>query len=180
MSTVFVLGGARCVWTDIEAAASLVQQPDTVVVVNDIGIVYPRADAWATYHPELMAHWRAQRAANQLEPATSYWTTSEYPACAAYPEFKVLPVAGGSSGLLGACVAIALGARHVILCGVPIDHGMAHWHDRDKGQAWAEGSSYREGWVDRKAALTGRVRSMSGFTRELLGAPDKAWLSGGR
>lgn len=74
----------------------------------------------------------------------------------------------GSSSLLGALAGISLGYKKIILCGCPLT-----------GNA-PEGNPYeafRPGWTEKQADLEGLVKSMSGFTRALLGEPTGEWLS---
>jgi hypothetical protein len=74
----------------------------------------------------------------------------------------------GSSALTGALAAITLGYDHIVLCGCPLT-----------GNA-PEGNPYeafRPGWEAKKDVLQGKVKSMSGWTRDLLGMPTKEWLA---
>src|SRR5262245_8962788 len=53
-SIAFVLGGAKCVWADL-ASAQVLCIPNTVVVVNDIGVDYPgKIDHWVSYHSDFL------------------------------------------------------------------------------------------------------------------------------
>lgn len=75
----------------------------------------------------------------------------------------------GSSAILGALAGITMGYDRIVLCGCPLT-----------GNA-PEGNPYeafRPGWTEVYEAIKDNVRSMSGWTRELLGAPNKRWLNG--
>lgn len=75
----------------------------------------------------------------------------------------------GSSAMTGTLAALRMGYDRIVLCGCPLT-----------GNA-PEGNPYeafRLGWEDRKEELLGKVRSVSGWTRELLGAPTEDWLNG--
>lgn len=76
----------------------------------------------------------------------------------------------GSSALLGTLAALKLGYTRIILCGCPLTG------KNDKGGAY---EGFQEGWKQKAAFLAGRVRSMSGWTRDFLGAPTMEWLSDG-
>lgn len=67
------------------------------------------------------------------------------------------PTAMGSSSLLGVFAAFRLGypPAGVILAGVPLSEAYTH---------------FRKGWVGVKEFLVG-VKSVSGWTRDFLGAP---------
>ncbi len=73
----------------------------------------------------------------------------------------------GGSAMTAVLAALDLGYERIVLAGVPLT-----------GNA-PEGNPYeafRRGWLDRKDELLGTVKSMSGWTRELLGSPPPAWL----
>ena len=75
----------------------------------------------------------------------------------------------GSSALTGALAALSMGYKKIILCGCPLT-----------GNA-PEGNPYeafRPGWEARKNELSGLVKSMSGWTKELLGPPPEDWING--
>ena len=77
----------------------------------------------------------------------------------------------GSSALLGVQAALQMGYERIILCGCPLT-GKDHT---------ANGANnyevYRKGWEVKKAELDGLVKSMSGWTRDILGSPTEEWLA---
>lgn len=70
----------------------------------------------------------------------------------------------GSSAMLGLKVGLRLGYRKIVLTGVPMDAG--HYAHFQVGWRWI---------ADLLKCCP--VRSMSGFTRELLGGYSEAWLN---
>lgn len=78
--------------------------------------------------------------------------------------------------MLATHVALEVGANRVMLCGIPLDPAMPHYHDGQKGKLWTEAKKYHKHWVDSVTWFDGRVRSMSGWTADLLGIPSKRWL----
>ena len=78
----------------------------------------------------------------------------------------------GSSSLLGCQAAIGLGYKKIILCGCPMSgkNPNASVHDYDL---------FQQGWTKHvdNLQLKKYVRSMSGWTRDFLGAPDIIWLT---
>ncbi len=42
---------------------------------------------------------------------------------------------------------------------------------------WGDAPHYREAWTDALPEIAGRARSMSGWTRDLLGAPTADWIA---
>jgi hypothetical protein len=79
----------------------------------------------------------------------------------------------GTSGLFAAKVALCdLGFDRVVLCGVPMTatphlNNRTDWVDRPKTP-----TDYQRVWAGLPAEYLGRMRSLSGWTRELLGAPE--------
>ncbi len=176
MTTALVLGSAHCLWNDLDAARGMIPEPDRIVIVNKVGLIWPhKVDAWVTYHPDLLRTWVKQRARNNLPAAQSLWSTSTRPDARQYG-VQTLSIAGGSSGMLGAFVALTM-AERVVLCGVPIDPTMPHFAFTN-GKPWEDAYKFQRHWIDNRIDLQDRVKSMSGFTRELLGAPTREWLDG--
>lgn len=174
----FVLGGAESVWADL-ASARLLCTPTTTIVVNDMGVDFSGPiDYWVSYHSDRLGRWSQMRAARGLEPPKEYWTGKGGPSRAAPKNTKMIGTMGGSSGMLATFVALHTGAAKVILCGIPIDPEMRHYHEHQRGKAWTEASKYQKHWQDAVPAFRNRVRSMSGWTAALLGLPTPEWLEG--
>lgn len=165
-----VLGGARGVWAELSDLEQMLgRRPDLIVGTNDAGVIYPgRLDAWATLHHERFAEWRRRRAGNQ-----DYRAFIHAPLVGV--EAEIAPDRwAGSSGLYAAQVALShLGARGVVLCGVPLDGDRAHFFN---GAPWIDADVFRRGFEAALPVIRDTVRSMSGWTRELLGGPDPQWL----
>jgi hypothetical protein len=75
------------------------------------------------------------------------------------------------SGLFGAVVALAMGYAPVILAGCPEDDG-GHFYDPpgESGDYLSGGNAAAWLW-HREQVFAGRVKSLSGRTREWLGEP---------
>lgn len=171
MKTALVAGGAACVWDDI-ASARRMFTPDIVVAVNTIGIELEHVDHWATYHPDKFGAWLSRRRAKGYVDPVLWSHKSVRPG----PGVNVLKFEKGSSGLLAVMVARRARAERIVVCGIPINTD-PHF-DGPEGHTWKEKDlpGYRKGWADCMDDLGPYVRSMSGFTRELLGAPTREWL----
>ena len=161
------LGGAECVWRDYKKARTLCPHTD-VGAVNEAGINYEgRLTLWATLHPEKAAKWhkaREQAGRNSDFLAVSHKRVAGARVDEIYPE-----TSKGSSGLYLCEIAIALGYQRIIVCGMPMDD-RPHFFDEKR---WMDFRAYRKGWLQ----ASSKIRSMSGWTREVLGAPDNAWLA---
>lgn len=77
----------------------------------------------------------------------------------------------GSSALLGALGGIQLGYKKIILCGCPLE-GMS------KNQPKESYLSFHKGWQVKRNKVIDYIRSVSGWTKDFLGAPDEEWLNG--
>jgi len=76
----------------------------------------------------------------------------------------------GTSALFGVRVAIALGYEDILLCGVPLDDS-GRYYDAPWNKGVDLNMAGMGEWEEFLPVLKGRVRSMSGRTRDLLGGP---------
>lgn len=161
-----VLGGASGAWDEL-VRASAIAPVRHIFAVNDAAMHYPgRLDAFVTLHPEKLSGWLgARRTAGLPEPGTVIAHTAA-PMVTEVVDYKwPEQQSSGSSGLFAAKVALERTDLSVVLCGVPMDASRAHFFN---GQPWEEVNQFRAAWEQVKPRLM-RVRSMSGWTAELLG-----------
>lgn len=169
----FVLGSAACLASDLEAAIALVPAPDTVIAVNAASTIWRGPlPHLATMHPDKAPGWLTERARRGLPAPEVLWRPPGSVRPADGLLWREADAWGGSSGLFGVSVARTIGATRIMLCGVPID-AQPHFTD---AHPWRDAIRYRHAWVSRKRFLVEYVRSMSGWTAELLGRPDREWL----
>lgn len=172
MTVALCLGGALSVWDDLAAALKIVAGRKFIVVAaNHSGIEFDgRLDAWVTLHPELFEQWRTDRAARGGN--TDYRAVVHNHARGDAEVHK----AGwsGSSGLFAAKVAIQkLDCVGAILCGIPMEAEAGHI--TAPSEPWGLVERYRPAFE--QARLDGDpIRSMSGWSADLFGKPDTAWL----
>lgn len=163
-----VLGGAAGAWDEL-VAASAIQPVRHIFAVNDAAMHYPgRLDAFVTLHPEKLPGWLgARRTAGLPEPGAVIAHTAG-PHVTEVVDYQWPGQTGsGSSGLFATKVALERTALSVVLCGVPMQAERAHFFN---DQPWGDVDQFHAAW--KWAAKTGhlaRVRSMSGWTAELLG-----------
>jgi len=173
MAFALVVGSGYSVKDDLEAVKQF-GKPDIVICVNEIALTMD-CDVWATLHPENLEGkgWANKRVANGFE----------LPKIVAHKPMKyVTDVLGyrmgnsnssGSSGLYAVKVALSMGYKRVILAGVPMQ-AKPHFN---KPNDWTDCNCFLPTWRDNKAMLKKYVRSMSGWTKELLGYPDQEFLN---
>lgn len=154
----------------------------TVLVVNEAGSVV-RGNHLVTQHPE-KASWFRQRS---LDPAITIHTAKSRERAnqsdidVFWPDCMTLATSGGSA----IAIALEMGFRGILLCGIPMNggdgyfQGSAMQQDEPRFGMESPDSEYILDYRRKLVEFTRRqpealriVRSMSGFTRELFGAPD--------
>lgn len=187
MRTALVIGSGHTVHKDLVTYCGPV---DGVVACNEAGTLWPRdLDAWVSLHCRYFKEkgWRQERADKGYPEAKRHFGHLEAfrgsLAQSRYltpdiekTDYRVTPEArSGSSGLFAAKVAlIDLGFDRAVLCGIPMTPE-PHFTGRDnwvRKNGSAEG--FRRAWIDCPQSFLDRMRSMSGWTRILLGGPDHA------
>ena len=173
-----ILGGANCVWDDVEAACKL-GKFQAIVAVNDVGAEYPEhVDIWCSLHPDKLPAWAKQRADNGYRPAGMLVGHADKKSAGFLDETTPYQWPGmsgsGSSGLFAVKVALEHGYNRVVLCGVPMEK-RPHFF---KKEPWPQVDSFTAAWKTSINNYSEFTRSMSGWTAELLGKPTKKWLAG--
>lgn len=177
MLTALIIGSANTLEDDLAGALALFE-PDLIVGCNHAARDWPsRLDHWASMHPDLFPLWLAERRRQGFPEPGRYW----------HARHRIVPAGisstaveswGGSSGLLCVAVAFELGVDRVVLAGVPLVKTAKHY---DSDRNWDEARAYQWAWELRRPVLLGRVKSMSGWTRDLLGGPEEeGWLGDAR
>lgn len=177
-----VLGGASCVWDDVAALEAMYGGPwdGLVIAANDIGCHWPRElHHWVSLHPAKFEKWQALRIA-EGQPACAFQTWGRE---LRMKEPKITDHTrkawnGGSSGMFAVQVAVDLLCRRVVLCGVPLTMTPHFGESKEAfGPQWAAANGHWRAWPREKERMLGIVKSMSGRTQELLGAPTLEWLT---
>lgn len=168
MPLALVVGGASCVWQDVEAAMRLAT-PDAFFVINDMIPRWPhRLDYVTTLHPDKLDGWlTARKKAGHPAPG-QVWAHRH-----AKLVDKVTNDWAGSSGLFAVKLALELKFSGVILAGVPMTPEENHFVRQVK---WSSARTFRNGWQKHLTDIKHKVRSMSGWTKSILGEPTPEWL----
>jgi hypothetical protein len=174
-----VIGGAECVHRDYAALRALIPACDFMwhndrlnyFVCNDMIAEFAQPiDHAVTLHPHKLRGWlRERRARHGLDVARAWCHRQNVVGFTGYATDW-----HGSSGLFAVKIAREeLRHDRIILCGVPMTVQGGHFRRR---QRWVACHGFRPAWERRLPELRPFVRSMSGWTLEILGAPDRAWL----
>lgn len=172
MRTALVLGGASCLLDDLY---ELPIRFDGVVACNDAGMYWPGdLDAWVTLHPAKMNQWRQKRRANGHSEPGRFFAHQEQGNYIRRTAYKFQGVtSSGSSGMFAAKVALVdLSFDRAVLCGIPMMR-KPHFFDRHD---WRSATHFRHAWESLPKPYMERMRSMSGWTRCLLGSP-RDWVN---
>jgi hypothetical protein len=186
-----ILGGAKCFDSDLARLEAMIGRPwpGLVFGVNDQGYTWPRRlDHWCTLHAEKFKHtkyrWcqkREEMLARLGRPLS--WNRPEIWSCTYrevvdhhFAERWRNGTSGGSSGLYAVACALHVGCDRIVLCGVPMDEQPNRYREEER---WHGRNRYMRAWSKKALPeIRGVVKSMSGWTKELLGAPTLGWLAG--
>lgn len=176
-----VLGTAPSMWDDLDAARVILGGlPWDLIAVNGAGWLYAGPVAlWCSVHGSKLVRWVERRRELGFDMTfQAYGNFSKSEASGAVIRWN-RPNGGGSSGLYATLTALELGYDHLILCGIPIAGDRRHNYEAGDAiiKADCPYESYRSGWTKAEETLKHRVRSMSGWTADLLGRPTVEWLS---
>jgi len=175
VKTALVLGSAASVYGDAKEAFKLFT-PQCVAATNNIGIDWPsKIDHWFTLHPNKTPDWpgmeealRRRKLARRNRPET--WSFKPAPSID-----HVIEDWSGSSGLFAVKALIEeLQFDKIVLAGVPMTKVGGHYNEKHE---WHKAEMYHRGWKKHLLEIKPFVRSMSGWTKEILGEPTRAWLT---
>lgn len=84
----------------------------------------------------------------------------------------------GSTALFAVYISIAMGYKKVVLAGCPMD-SRGHWWDpaQNEGPRW-QGEAYQAWFEFDLSPEAEKVKSLSGYTSQILGVPRKEWVNG--
>lgn len=174
MRSALILGDAAGV--HVEAAeAQCLFSPDVVIAVNNIGITWPHVDHWVTLHIDDCPNWCGLAEAVRRRALAGLNTPTTWAHKPARGVDRHTEDWTGGSGLLAVKIAIfELGIERVVLGGMPMSDAVPHFYT---SEPWRQAPRYHRGWIAHHKEIAPFVRSMSGWTREQFGPPDKQWLA---
>lgn len=166
-----VLGCAENVWADAAGALSTCT-PDAVFAVKDMMARWPlRIDYGVTLHPDRTDEYLRERARHNLSTDFQVWAHKQHGSKAIHKTTKDW---AGSSGLFAIKIAREQDFGGIILAGVPMESKFGHVRRK---ASWGAAKAFRNGWIHHAEELKPYVRSMSGWTREVFGAPTPEWIA---
>jgi hypothetical protein len=179
-----VVGCAECVWEDVQRAQEMVLF-DSVYCVKLAGVHWPSSfKTWVTLHPEFMNAYEAERRALGHPPGYEIVAPLESEVGSHAKKGNINRRvtyrwpgmnASASSGIYGAKVALDDGYDLAVLAGIPMTPDAGHF---TRKAPWLQRDCFMPGLKLALPHIKGRVRSMSGHTKEILGEPTQEWLDG--
>jgi hypothetical protein len=167
-----VLGGSNEVFTEYVEALKLCAaagMPWKVFACNDMLEDFPDLlENGVTLHPEKLPGWLSRREAAGRARPTTVWGHRGFANIDQWTRDWQ-----GSVGLFAVKIAREERFRKIICCGVPMDIEANHFKRKTK---WVAALGFRRGWTAHRRELAPFVRSMSGWTKFLLGPPTIEWL----
>ena len=173
-----VVASAKCVWDDLDRLGVHGGKDNNgwdILCINDVVMHYPgRVAHLYSNKNRLLDAWLAARRETIGGFRVKDWGPVEMTHSCSIGGQHSWPWPGNGTSALGAVyTALALGYDPVVLCGIPLDNS-PHYFDPD----WIKSNFEREVggkdaqmkyWGNAMKAFRGRVTSMSGRTKELLG-----------
>jgi hypothetical protein len=193
VKSALVIGCAACVWDDIKAAKELAEY-EAIYCVKQIGIHYPHTfDVWVTLHPEAMDGYELQRYKLGLPngyqivapPSNELGAHGNKGNIARRVSYLLSQdsICSAGSGLYGAQVALHDGFDRIVLAGIPMTPEAGHFMPESKnvagltrGEVWTGHSAFVVGMNMVLPRMMDKVKSMSGYTKKVLGAPTQDWF----
>jgi len=175
-----IAGSGRCIWDDLSQLKPITAD---IMCVNDMIMHYPGEVHHICSLDEkmLMKWWDARRPPYKVQFPSQPRMHTRRDLVSLPKHIETWPFqGGGTSGLFACFVGLGLGYDEIILCGIPIDNTGHYWEDPvgktnyqreiacPNGRIRGDGRHY---WTKAKEKFDGKVKSMSGFTKKLLGAP---------
>lgn len=132
--------------------------------------MHERIRHWVTLHPEYMPGWRVYREKHLYGQGVPAMTHSHKSREGIDVVWKVGNL-GGTSGLFACFIALMLGYDEIVLAGVPMTND-GHYFDPPWQYTAFQDRGVTQVWKSANLnILKGRVKSLSGHTKEWLGSP---------
>lgn len=168
-----VMGSDQCLFDDLAQIKKSVTLNADYMAINSAGVMYlDYIHHWATYHPHCFPGYECVR--RNYKANLDYFShshkghinieTGKEMITHIWPLPKVNPgytdFVSGSSTLFGVEVGLNLGYEKIIVCGAPLCGSRS-----DGGDEW---ETFHEAWKRALPILKSKVKSMSGWTKQVL------------
>lgn len=164
-------GSSQTVWTDL-AQAELLAPKHEKIGINFFPVHYrDNVTHWVTVHSDKMRYWLPLR---QYYNNSKAWTHS-YMDDASIDIVWDIRYDSGTSSLYALQIALKMGYQKILLCGITLDEQPCFYDPPT--HTYKHAQRERTAWKQLPDDMKSKVRSFSGFTKDLLGTPTQEWLS---
>lgn len=160
---VAIVGTAPCYEEDLKRLNRLCKH-DTICI-GLVGKKVPCHIAYSVHGSQIdyKVPWNPQRvSSNIIKDGWKYGITMDWH--------------GGSSALEAVKMAIEMGYRKIVMCGVPLDKTGNSIRGYGNSKTGDDYTRFLKAWEKRYDDIAPFVKSMSGQTMKLLGKPSRKWL----
>jgi hypothetical protein len=172
-----ILGSANTLREDLRGALSMCDNYEVVIAAKGAALEWGgRLDAWVTLHPDRIKREMDLRVHHRKFPRPDRVYAHRQEAGVTHvSEYKFDgQKTSGSSGHFALYVAIVhYGCDRNVLCGIPLEKHMGRL---DGKEHWSGSRAFRDDWNQSLPHIKPFTRSMSGWTKSLLGEPTPSWL----
>lgn len=164
-----VVASAKCWLDDLE---QVWPWDGDVMAINDIIMHYPGYVKHAfSNDSQMLMNW--VRARRPVRDGSNRPSPIRHTCMTAGKVALIWPWPGhGTSSLNAVYTGLALGYDDIVLCGIPMDNSPHYWEAEYMGKRWASLEGQMRFWqYAARKVFDGKVTSLSGNTRELLGEP---------
>lgn len=161
--SLLIMGCAPCVWDDLKAY-DCIHKGDRMGVNESISAYKGRYQHCVSLHPARLYFWTKTREDKPLIHSTHR--------AGGFPEI-IWPLHrdGALSGIFACLISLLMGYEQVIVAGMPCDSTGNFYENEPRPLAGAD--STKAEWLRaHDAVFKGRVKSLSGWTKDQFGAPD--------
>lgn len=174
-----IVASGHTVWSDLERykfgeREDAIRFPGDVMAVNDVGMHLPcELTHWYSNDWKMLPLWARARRPRLVKV---HQKKIELHSCFSEIGHKWPWPGHGTSSLNAVYTGLALGYEEIILAGVPLDNG-GHYFDPPwvrtnfENEVPTRDGQLRYWKVAKTQVFDGRVKSLSGRTKELLGTP---------
>jgi len=172
---VVILGGGEAVFKEFREVRLKVDNP-VVFAVNDVGMYINPLDHWISIHNASFPGWLSVRRRQGLAMPNTH--SVEYGDGVNYAWLLIQPIVFILSGYFAMQMAYLMGAERIILCGIPGEPGRRFFDVEPREFGYGNGTTEADKEskelllkeMKRLPEFKRKIRSMSGFTREVFGA----------
>ena len=168
--SLLVIGTAGCVWDDLQRYDG--QHQGDRMALSDMIAYYPGVlQHGSSLHTDGISMFAFRRVEYDVPRGLPAPLNHSHRAGEAVDCVWPLTRDGGTTGLFSVLIGLLMGYEKVILAGSPLD-GKSHFYDPPWSLGNYDSDAIHDEWKRTIPVMQGRVKSLSGITREWFGEPS--------